>query len=215
MNFNIGSKLIEVPQTFGGETDFGRQCRNDSDFGSKLNFAFMLAENWDRANNEGFGLDEHLKHGWSPSFWEKHSAKEFTNCVQMVREVLLEKWPESAGIVINFADDPWNGEDEETKPSKYWLNNRSHETKQTYEHGYIDHGSNWWEQGGNMKIFESKETLKNFLFNRNSYIALQGDEYVPVYRELDKYQTATLEGDEASLYVNNASYLEAHLEDWE
>jgi len=42
--------------------------------------------------------------------------------------------------------------------------------------GYIDHQSSAYE-GQNTEIFESEETLKNFLFGKHSYIELDNDNH--------------------------------------
>ena len=45
-----------------------------------------------------------------------------------------------------------------------------------FEEGYIDHQSNASE-GQNMEIFNSKDTLKDFIFGKNSYIQLDNDNH--------------------------------------
>lgn len=82
------------------------------------------------------------------SFIQSDYGKDFNRC-QMLEEVLRENIKGLTKIVWNISPDC------SPKDGKVW--------------GYIDHQSSRSE-GQNMEMFETKETLKNFIFGQGSYI---------------------------------------------
>jgi hypothetical protein len=166
---------LNIPEDFGGNTEFGRENVNYTDFGSRLNFALMLAESWDRYEKEQGILelkDNYYYCGRNDPFWNEHKPEDFHNLVKMIRKVVGGALKcKSLNI---YLENSWDTTDQKTD---YYLNTKKI-NKKDKEYCYVDHGSSWGEQPGNLKIFESEEMLYNFLFRKGSYVANRGDEYI-------------------------------------
>jgi hypothetical protein len=170
--------ILVVPSLFGGETEFGRQRQNYNDFGSRLNFAYLLANDLQETylNNgvkyyEGFITPEIRK------LLDDHKSD-----VEMLECVLMKNIKGCKKIVWNLqplVNDGF-GSDE--------------------GRGYIDHGSQWYEkQGMYQEIFESEDSLFSWLFGEGNYVANRSDEYADVESlEVDH----RLDYDSSELYWN-------------
>lgn len=126
--FSLGyNDEILIPNTFGGETEFGwgpYSTGEYSDFATRLNFAALQC-----------------KYSENPEY------------SKMLSNVIKNKF----GIdYINLF----------TENEGYEVNHD----------GYIDHQSSA-VYGANLEIFDSEETLENFIFSKDSYIVLDNDNY--------------------------------------
>jgi hypothetical protein len=226
---------LRIPGTFGGETQFGRQGQDYKDLGSRLNFAAMLAGSWDAANFlKRIQKADLYNYG---EFWDDHDPSDYRDLIVMLRRVLSARLGTDK-IWIHLGADSIYLEDGVDLSTDIWHNHRRYRTHEVdcgggekeeavnedenVEWSYIDHGSSWGEMPCNLSIFESDETLDDFLFRRDSYVASQGDEYTPLLRERLDGQWATIEkvrdvDDPHSQYWNNSRYLKEMKdrgEDW-
>ena len=96
-------------------------------------------------------------------------AKEIDNkdYMNMLEEVLKEKFPEINTLVSVLGG--WDSEDETIEHPVFG-------SVMKMKCSYIDHQSSACEDQ-NLEMFESKEILKNFLFNRSSYIQNDNDNH--------------------------------------
>jgi len=151
----INKKLLVVPHQFGGETCFGRQRENYRDFGSRLNFAYLIAHSI-------YTFYEKKADGFRDGFFDQHNKlmKKYQSSIFMLEEVLKETFGFTEIKWLIKADDDYEG------PPDGKIG------------GYIDHQSTWYERPGNIEhIFKDKQTLYNWLFGTNNYIANRSDEY--------------------------------------
>jgi hypothetical protein len=156
---------LKIPNTFGGETEFGRQRQNYYDFGSRLNWAVLQAlyikEIWDDEKN---GIPrkyvDRVYEGENWEFVTKHHDD---------LEILYKVLKENLGIetIINNFD----------KVDSFI----DHSFDDPHVSCYIDHGSNWHDNKKNViDIFgeePNEDSIFEWLFNSDNYIANRSDEY--------------------------------------
>ena len=148
-----------VPHTFGGETEFGRQRQNYGDFGSRLNFAYLIALQLEKCRETDASKfhEDFLK--------DKRRMKIFKRKgeVKLLEKVLIDNIPGLKTIKWHLVE------------NEYGLNDdREHNTVD----GYIDHGSTWSENFDNYyDIFENEDSVFQWLFGAENYIANRSDEY--------------------------------------
>jgi hypothetical protein len=157
-------KTLKIPQTFGGEYEFGRQRQNYTDFGSRLNWAIIHALSikkcWDEKDEKERNYIPSVYEGENLKFLEKYS-----NCLDLIYEVLKENIKvENIKNNILYYNSPYQKIDEDE-----------------FCEGYIDHGSSWHEREQNIiDIFgeePNKESIFEWLFNPGNYVANRSDEY--------------------------------------
>jgi hypothetical protein len=185
----VESPLI-IPDFFGGETEFGRQCQNYRDIGSRLNFALALAASWDRSNYKKRISKKDIVS--FDDFWKSNDPDHFYNLVEMIRKAFLEE----VGVELFIKMDEGYVDDDHKDVCfsiDILLNDRDFDELDDPVSINLDHGSNWGEMPCNLSIFESLDTLKDFIFNDDSYVANQGDEYDPLERIREPGQWATIE----------------------
>jgi hypothetical protein len=183
---------LRVPQTFGGEVEFGRQCVDYKDFGSKLNFALMLAKYWDNLKQRP-DFEKCLEYDYD-QYW-KSKGKDFignlNNLVQMVKNVVLD-YTAAKKLEIYLDMDQWYLRGEIQEPRDDWGNGFLQNEEDYYESSYIDHGSLPGERPRNLEIFRDHDTLRDFLFGVNSFVANRGDEYEPPICKIGPHDEPTL-----------------------
>jgi len=206
--FKVNSPLL-IPESFGGQTEFGRECTDYTDFGDRLNFAVLLAGYWDYANLRVRQRQKDCQEFDYYKFWTDHDPDKYVDLVRMIRRVLEDEF--KADIFIMLDAELFDLDSQNIDLSKdIWKNSRKFRANDVLTSGYIDHGSNWGESPYNLTIFDSEADLRNFLFNSESYVANQGDEYTPVERVKKDGQWCTLErctGKDPNRFWNNAQYL--------
>jgi len=164
------TKTLYVPYIFGGEFEFGRQRQNYKDFGSRLNWAYMQAKYAQNAANH-YKTEEEKYRAWSKEdikFYDEISKR---NDIQLLEEVLKEH--------LNIDKVEWKIrlDAEEYDGFTNSKNMKSYPNEDIpFMGGYIDHQSINREEDYN-KIFGNKETIFNWLFGVDNYVACRSDEY--------------------------------------
>jgi len=166
-------KTLIVPFIFGGETCFGRQRENYSDFGSRLNWAYLQARGV-KNSHEFFSKnpDECERYRKdSVKFAEKHKDD-----IILLEEVLKEN--------LKVESIEWRLLFEHEEPPTRWENEypshpeEARNDKLGYVQGWIDHQSNFSDRPEEYnKIFENKESIFQWLFGDGNYVANRSDEY--------------------------------------
>ena len=160
------TKTLYVPHTFGGQIEFGRQRANYKDFGSRLNFAYLLAHSLTTMlESDGDKYDK--------DFWKrvKPFAEKYSQCINMLEEVLFEhlKVDKIEWKLISEAHPNWVDIGD---------NNDQYSDEPLTLAGYIDHQSNWYDRQDMFEeIFENKDALFNWLFGVDNVICNRSDEY--------------------------------------
>ena len=183
-------RTINVPQTFGGNTEFGRECTNYTTFGDRLNFALLMAENWDFCCTQN-GIPSKKDLFWNrDDYWKDHEPSNYKNLVAMVRRVVANEL-ETDDIRVYMETDTFDGRD------NHFLNSfvKDKDDDMYRDWCYIDHGSNWSEMPCNLQIFDSDQNLHDFLFRKGSRVCNRGDEYEYAAEKLEDGEWATTKHD--------------------
>jgi hypothetical protein len=163
-------KTLKIPQTFGGEYQFGRERQNYYGFANRLNWAVLQAlyvkECWDEIGSKERRYIDCVYEGANKKFLETHHVD-----LELLYEVLKEElYVEN--IINEFALEKFSEEFPENP----------------FQKAYIDHGSNWHDKKQNVTEIFGEEPDKNkifeWLFNSDGYICNRSDEYED-YRELE------------------------------
>jgi len=164
-------KTLIVPFIFGGETCFGRQRENYSDFGSRLNWAYLQARSLKRA----YDLLQQ-----DPTMSVQHTQKSINlikkhnNDITILEEILKEN--------LKIENIEWRLLHDYEKPPTRWENEYHSgpggNEPLGYVQGYIDHQSTWYDRPEEyLNIFENKESIFQWLFGDGNYVANRSDEY--------------------------------------
>ena len=158
-----------VPFIFGGEVEFGRQRENYKDFGSRLNFAYLQALHLKgcretKAENyyNGFLKDNLERTKIYNRYQDGLIDSNYDFEINMLEKVLKDNIPGLLNIKWNllFEDFPMD------------------EPPENVIIGYIDHQSLWYDNPDNYwQIFESTDSVFNWLFGVDNYVANRSDEY--------------------------------------
>jgi hypothetical protein len=95
-------------------------------------------------------------------------------CAQRYSKDYKESWYDFSGHLQKWLNMLTEVLKEETGASK--VEYRQNDDKY-YPYGYIDHQSAQGDRDTCGPVFESKETLRNFIFNPNSYLHTDNDNY--------------------------------------
>jgi hypothetical protein len=171
------SEVMINPQIFGGETQFGRQRENYKDFGSRINFAFLQCK-----SIKDMVDGEHQK--YNEEFWDRIEpfAIEHYNDLDMLNEILKEnlKVKEIIWAFTKGEKFPWDRADQNSPEDNKLYGDLFNLGIQNPELicGYIDHGSMWYENREMyLEMFTDKESLFNWVFGADNFIANRSDEY--------------------------------------
>jgi hypothetical protein len=156
-------KTIKIPQTFGGETEFGRQRQNYTDFGSRLNWAILqvlyVKEAWDEKDSKKRKYINSVYEGKNLEFLTIHH-----NDLDLLYKVLKENL-KIDNIINNLDLDSFE--------------NKCFDDPKI--NGYIDHESNWHGNKNNViHLFgeiPNEDHIFEWLFNSEGFIANRSDEY--------------------------------------
>ena len=151
-------KTLLVPYTFGGEVEFGRQRYNYKDFGSRLNFAYLMAYSIQKCRNtQGAQFrEEFLSDKKRKLIYNQYGE------IILLEQVLKENILGLQNIKWFLIEDEFNSDNK----------------KDDEIIGYIDHGSSWYEKPDNYwNIFKNKKMVFEWLFGKDNYIANRSDEY--------------------------------------
>jgi hypothetical protein len=166
----IKRKSLSVPNELEGETCFGRGFQSHCDVGSRINWAFLQAIAW--PGHEALDASDLER-----PFWKKRDHTKFGDLVEMTRRVITSTMGVSEVYVLF---DPYMNEEEERPEILPWVCPEGSETKQKWvrsrcQHAFIDHGSLWIEKPDNLRIFDSENRLRKFLFDKGSRIEERSD----------------------------------------
>jgi hypothetical protein len=165
---------INVPQTFGGETDFGRNHLDHKDFGSRLNWAFMMAYSMDmyQAQYGNCFVDEEMS---NEEFFKKWPLSNFSNLVELVRLSVKETFQNETGAMYDIQVN-LDLEYEDQMDHDAWWNNPSKIEVEKRVYCHIDHQSTWFQKPEQLLIFINPAFIKNFLFGKTSMICERSDD---------------------------------------
>jgi hypothetical protein len=169
-------EIMINPFLFGGEICFERQRENYTDFGSRLNFAYLQCKNIrDMVNGEYRKFNE--------DFWakKKQFALEHYNDLDILNGILIENMKVDEVIwAFTSSKYSWERVDQNFPEDLELYKKLSDLGIKTPELacGDIDHGSLWYEQEDlYLSIFKDRETIFNWLFGVDNIIANRSDEY--------------------------------------
>jgi hypothetical protein len=172
--FNLGKGVINVPQTLGGETEFGRSSMRLSSLGDRLNWALIQAYTMDRFQASYGDVWKQDDSNADDPFWKKYKLSDFTNLVKRVKEAfrtyIFQCSEYNHSMNIYFGDEF----DEANEGQRFWDNDKKIDEDEIVYYS-LDHGSCWFTKPENLLIFRDNLTLKSFLFGVNSYIQLDCD----------------------------------------
>jgi len=166
-------KTLYVPQIYGGEIEFSRQRENYTDFGSRLNWAYMQAKYLNLAYTRWLNCQEDEK---SYIFSDENItfARKHRDDISILEEVLKEhlKLDKIEWHIVLDCEEEWSDAD-----GKNFYTVRP-KGEIPYMQGYIDHQSKVHNNPEEYaKIFEDKESIFQWLFGKDNYIACRSDEY--------------------------------------
>jgi hypothetical protein len=182
--------VLMVPYIFGGMYEFGRERVNYTDFGSRLNWAYIQARSVNYLSSNSGGLDKGFLKS-KQSFLKAHK-----NDLKLLEEVLIESIPGVTEIEwLIITENEKNHVVAEDEPDDY-------DRKRRHVDGYIDHGSMWYEKQHEYEvIFENKSTIFQWLFGSENYIANRSDEFDDM-KDLEVNHKLDYEYDIEDLYYN-------------
>jgi hypothetical protein len=156
---DLGSyDVVSVPNTFGGEYNFGRGQSEHDRIGDRINWAVIQAQSIDEyVQRNGFDYKSDYD-----DFWKRHTLKEFAQggAMKMV-ERAIRKYAKPKRFSVDLSFDDFYDNDGE--PNKF-------------PYAYIDHQSMWHEYPENLLIFKDDETMEAFLFGVGSRIREGGED---------------------------------------
>jgi len=149
---------LYVPFTFGGEVDFGRQRENYKDFGSRLNFAWLLAERLQRVRiNKAADFHKDFVKNMSDDVRKIYDRD--VDEVLMLETVIKDNIPNVTNI-------------------NWLLTEENYSMNKAKMSGHIDHQSQWFDRTDNYwMIFEDNDSIFHWLFGEGNYVANRSDEY--------------------------------------
>jgi hypothetical protein len=167
---------LKIPQSFGGQIEYGRQRENYKDFGSRLNFAVLhslyIKQTYDNYKEKPEGkrkYSEHLYNDENLAF-----LKKYYNAYNCIENVLLKHIPNIKKVVNNL--EVYEFSEKDIEENNLWYHGKGDAIV-----GYIDHGSCWYEK---RKIITdifgdplNENEIFSWLFSPKNYIANRSDEY--------------------------------------
>ena len=184
---------LHIPYTFGGEVEFGRQRQNYTDFGSRLNFAVLTA--YSIAN---FRTPEGKKRYCENFTDREHVAKIADRDIEelkMIESVLIANIPGLEKVVNHIIDYEWG---KNARPNNV--------------EGFIDHQSSWYDRPETYwEIFENEDSVFQWLFGANNYIANRSDEYA----DADDPDVNHCFDFSHQFHDENGNYFDLYINEWE
>jgi hypothetical protein len=175
LKHRLGRGQLCIPQTLGGELDFGRNNQNYNSLSDRINWAFMQAYSMDRFQANYGDIWKKNDYMAEDKFWEQHKLSDFSGLVEMVRETLRKYLylcnSYNYKIKVCLKDENF---DSDVEWERYWLNDDKVREDEIVFYS-LDHGSAWFQNPRNLMIFENETMLLSFLFGVNSFVALRCD----------------------------------------
>jgi hypothetical protein len=185
---------LKVPFIFGGEYEFGRERMNYTDFGSRLNWAYLQAKSVYNFYFNHKGFDKNFVKG------KLDFAKQHKDDILLLEEVLIEIIPDVTKVEWYLVD---YQELEKIKSTFKEDTQEKYDYLKNYLESFIDHGSLWYEKEREyLNIFENKESIFMWLFGNGNYIANRSDEYED-FEDLEVNHRYDYSFDVDNLYYNN------------
>jgi len=169
-----GGSIVQVPHHTGGVCEFGSHGDTLYDFGSKLNWALLQAISVDILKMQVGNNPPPNEFLCDHPYWKDFPFRDFDSLVLKVRAAVLEQC--SVRLDIFFQN-----ETDEADWRMFWFNKPLDPSKPFFLHedrlveASIDHGSLWRSNPELLHIFETRESLRDFLFGRFSRIEIKRD----------------------------------------
>jgi hypothetical protein len=165
----INTHDLVVPFDLGGHYEFDRGGIIAVDVGSRINWAFLIAESW--------FPDEFLDEDnvYRDPYWNDHDASQYGDLIAMTKDVLQNTLGVSS-ITVLFRHEE---DDDYSRPQNFSDTELTENEKKFFSsigvYGFIDHGSLLYECSKNIEIFNNELTLMRFLFDTGSRIEITSD----------------------------------------